>query len=132
MRVLLLLVFTLSLTKLTAQDCVLFAKTEWLKASEIEVVTGDVFPENYVVIGVANFLKSSEMISLESITSKMLNSMQKLAVAHHCTKVFVDFKDLVGNFKDAEGKSLHETHLHYFTIQPLYSLCKNPKPETNE
>lgn len=132
MKSLFLIAFIFCLTTIKAQDCVPFAKTEWLKYSAVEVVTGDVFPENYVVIGVANFLKSSGMISLEKLTPKMLKSMQKLAVAHHCTKVFVDFKELVGYFTDKEGKSMHETHIHYYTIRPLLYLCKNPKPEPNE
>lgn len=132
MKSLLFVTILFCTTTLSAQDCQPFAKTEWLKASEIEIITGDVFPEKFVIIGVASFLKADGIISLETLTPKLLKSMKKLAVAHHCSKVFVDFKDIVGNFKDAEGRSMHETHVHYFTIRPLRYICKNPKPETNE
>lgn len=48
-----------------------FAKTEWCKTNEIQVITGDVFPENHVVIGVGSFLKVTGIETIEQLSAKI-------------------------------------------------------------
>jgi len=124
MKILFLFVFTLSLTKLSAQDCVPFAKTEWLKASEIEVVTGDDFPENHAVIAQGTFLKSTGIISLKMLTPKLVKYIQKLAVANYCCKVFVDFENCVTDHKDDKGNSLSTTYIYCYAVRPIQQLVR--------
>lgn len=99
-----------------------FTKPEFCKSSEIEIITGEVFPESHVILGIGNFLKDTGFNSIETLSPKLIRNMKKLASHFKSCKVFVDFKNLVGGFTDGNGNDLGATHVHYFVIRPFYYL----------
>jgi hypothetical protein len=121
-----LLLSCLVLLTAAATSQVPYAKTEWCKTEGVELVTDNIFPANHAVVAYGNFFRETGITSIEQITPHIRKQMQRLAVAHHSCKVFVDFNNIVTDQKDDNGNSLSGTYIYYYAIRPVQYLAKSP------
>ena len=101
-----------------------YTKTEWCKVEGVEIVTDNIFPENHAVVAYGNFFRDTGITSIDQITPQIRKQMQRLAVAHHSCKVFVDFDNIVAVQRDDNGKVLNDVYIYFYAIRPVQYLAK--------
>jgi hypothetical protein len=97
----------------------LFAKHEFCKKKEVEIITGDSIPFNYVLVGTASFNKSDVGNNLESLTNKQLAQIRKWGKFFKSCKMFVDFKAVI-KFTDGDGNDLSDRYVSYYALIPYF------------
>lgn len=100
---------------LDAQD-VTVLHYEKCKKENVEVVTGSSIPDDYVVAGHWNIVRTNELKDLADIPLKELKHIKKYAVKNESCKVFVDFSSDIISFYDKDLQNTKDRLINVYVL----------------
>jgi hypothetical protein len=64
---------------------------ERCQTKNVEVISGDTIPAEYVIVGSWNIVRTKELVALENISKRELKAMKRFAKQRKSCLLFVDF-----------------------------------------